>query len=194
MRPPISEPPRFRGQLLNSGSEFGVSRALRPEPIDMRIDPRERTGPPQRVALSIMAESTSVLLELGARSFSRASQCAWPHPSSSARPESFFFSFERLQRLGIRDLHAAAGATPVEKWRIDDPMLAAPIGHAHARLVLLQDAIDLRLAETASLPRLSHKLENRRTSEREVFRGAGQHRRSSSCTDLGDYSGSAANI
>ena len=56
-----------------------------------------------------------------------------------------------------------------------DPMLAAQVRRAHARLVLLQDANDLRFAETASLHRLSPQLENRLTSKRGLFRGAGQH-------------------
>jgi len=39
--------------------------------------------------------------------------------------------------------------------------------------VLLQDANDLLFAETASLHRLSPQLENRLTSNRGLFRGAG---------------------
>ncbi|QEP30316.1 hypothetical protein C6Y53_18985 [Pukyongiella litopenaei] len=40
--------------------------------------------------------------------------------------------------------------------------------------MLLQDANNLRFAETASLHRLSPSLENRLTSNRGLFRGAGQ--------------------
>ncbi|ATG47255.1 hypothetical protein CEW89_06535 [Celeribacter ethanolicus] len=40
-------------------------------------------------------------------------------------------------------------------------------------LVFLQDANDLLFAETASLHRLSPQLENRLTSNRGLFRGAG---------------------
>ncbi|THD73234.1 hypothetical protein E7681_11055 [Thalassobius vesicularis] len=43
--------------------------------------------------------------------------------------------------------------------------------------MLLQDANDLFLAETASLHRLSPSSENRLTSNRGLFRGAGQHLR-----------------
>ncbi|MCA0873903.1 hypothetical protein LCL97_24000, partial [Seohaeicola saemankumensis] len=42
--------------------------------------------------------------------------------------------------------------------------------------VLLQNANDLLFAETASLHRLSPQLENRLTSKRRLFRGAGQLR------------------
>ena len=53
-------------------------------------------------------------------------------------------------------------------------MLAAQILRAEPGLVLLQYANDLFFAEPASLHRLSPQLENRLTSNRGLFRGAGQ--------------------
>ncbi|MHA7877291.1 hypothetical protein, partial [Roseivivax sp.] len=47
----------------------------------------------------------------------------------------------------------------------------------YAGLVLLQDANDLLFAETAFPHRLSPRLENRLTSNRGFFRGAGQKTR-----------------
>jgi|GEM_PF-6010562 len=52
-------------------------------------------------------------------------------------------------------------------------MLAAKLLRAKPSLMLLQNANDLFFAETASLHRLSPQLENRLTSNRGVFRGAG---------------------
>mgnify|MGYP003639109266 FL=1 len=53
-------------------------------------------------------------------------------------------------------------------------MLAAQLLRAQPGLVLLQDANNLLLAKPASLHRLSPQLENRLTSNRALFRGAGQ--------------------
>ncbi|MBB93484.1 MAG: hypothetical protein CML68_02600 [Rhodobacteraceae bacterium] len=53
-------------------------------------------------------------------------------------------------------------------------MLSAELLGADPCLVLLQDANDLLFAETAFPHRLSPRLENRLTSNRGLFRGAGQ--------------------
>ncbi|AZB66401.1 hypothetical protein EBL87_21975 (plasmid) [Cereibacter sphaeroides] len=53
-------------------------------------------------------------------------------------------------------------------------MLPAELLGAYPGLVLLQSANDLLFAETAFPHRLSPRLENRLTSNRGLFRGAGQ--------------------
>lgn len=58
--------------------------------------------------------------------------------------------------------------------RSADTMLAAELFRAQAGLVLFQDANNPLFAETASLHHLSPRLENRLTSKRGLFRGAGQ--------------------
>jgi len=56
-------------------------------------------------------------------------------------------------------------------------MFAAQLLRTQPGLVLLQNATDLFFAETASLHRLSPQLENRLTSNRGLFRGAGHRQR-----------------
>jgi hypothetical protein len=64
--------------------------------------------------------------------------------------------------------------SPLGKGRIADPVLAAQIRRAHARLVLFQNANDLSFAATASFHRLSPQVENTLSKRQERFRGAGQ--------------------
>ena len=69
----------------------------------------------------------------------------------------------------------AKGETSIDvKRAIADAVLPAELFGAHPGLVLLQDANDLLFAETALPHRLSPRLENRLTSNRGLFWGAGQ--------------------
>ena len=69
----------------------------------------------------------------------------------------------------------AKGETSIDvKRAIADAMLPAQLLGTHAGLVLPQNANDLLFAETAFPHRLSPRLENRLTSNRGLFRGAGQ--------------------
>src|SRR6056297_1312100 len=80
---------------------------------------------------------------------------------------------QRLQPPGVGHFHAAILRPPLVEGRIANPVLAAQILCAQPSLVLLQNANDLFFAETASLHRLSPSVENRLTSNRGLFRGAG---------------------
>src|SRR6056297_3369520 len=83
-------------------------------------------------------------------------------------------SSQCLQTPRVGHLHAAILRPPLVKGRIADPMLAAKFLCARPGLMLLQNANDLFFAETASLHRLSPRLENRPTLNAGLCRGAGQ--------------------
>ena len=89
-------------------------------------------------------------------------------------PQLGVLGLKRLQLLGVRHFHAALLGSPLVECRITDTVLAAKLLRPKPSLMLFHYPDYLFFAETASLHPLSPQLENRRTSNAEHFRGAGQ--------------------
>lgn len=123
-----------------------------------------------------MDQFTAFLLEPGLRSFSEhLFQCRDVHHLLGEHLLQLgVLRFQRLQPPSFGHFHAAILGSPIIEGRVTDPMLATQLLRAKPSLMLFQITNDLFFAETASLHCLSHQLENRLTSNRGLFRGAGQ--------------------
>src|SRR6516162_5443543 len=120
-----------------------------------------------------IAQVTTILRELGVRSFFREPREVSPHRLRQQLLQLAVFILERLQLAGVGYLHAGVLRTPRVERRVADPVLAAQLNDRDARLVLLQHLDDLLLAE----PSLAHSsVSSRRilASKRGRSRGHGQ--------------------